>query len=98
MDVADMNKDGLVDIVTGEHRGSKKVIIWENVKQGTSWVPHVVDSWRESHLGARAVDLDGDGDLDIVSIAWDRYQDLHVWRNEAQRKGSHKSFDTQNLV
>jgi hypothetical protein len=26
--------------------------------------------------------LDGDGDLDIVSIAWDEPQFIHLWRND----------------
>ncbi|SJM32202.1 hypothetical protein BQ8482_250087 [Mesorhizobium delmotii] len=36
----------------------------------------------ESHLGARAVDLDGDGDREFVSIGWDAPKDIHVWRND----------------
>jgi hypothetical protein len=28
-------------------------------------------------------DLDGDGDLDVVSIAWNDFRYLHVWRNDA---------------
>ncbi len=37
----------------------------------------------ESHLGARTVDLDGDGDREIVSIGWDAPQAIHVLRNDA---------------
>jgi len=28
----------------------------------------------------------GDGDLEIVSIAWDDYRYLHLWRNDARRR------------
>ena len=80
MDVADMNGDGRPDVVTGEHRGSLKVTVWQNVNYGASWTAHTVDTGKESHLGTRLADLDRDGDIDIVSIAWDAYQYLHVWR------------------
>jgi hypothetical protein len=58
------------------------VAVWENDGQGTL-TEHVVDREKESHLGAQAVDIDGDGDLDIVSIAWDDYTKIHLWRNDA---------------
>jgi len=85
LDVADMDNDGDVDLITAEHRGTKKLQIWENVKDGQVWVEHIVDQGKESHLGARVADLDGDGALEIVSIAWDNYQNLHLWRNDAER-------------
>ena len=43
------------------------------------------------------MDLDSDGDLDIVSIAWDNYKFLHVWRNDAVKsKISWKHLSTKN--
>jgi hypothetical protein len=84
MDAADLDRDGDIDLVSGEHRGTRKVAIWENDGAG-AFAEHVIDAGKESHLGARLFDLDGDGDLDIVSIAWDEYQYLHVWRNDSPR-------------
>ncbi|MCI0585128.1 MAG: FG-GAP-like repeat-containing protein, partial [Chloroflexi bacterium] len=84
MDVADLNGDGRPDVATGEHRGSLKVTVWQNVNNGASWSAHTVGTGKESHLGTRLADLDRDGDIDIVSIAWDAYQYLHVWRNNAK--------------
>jgi len=86
LDVDDVNNDGSPDIISAEHRGTKKLQIWENIGHGTSWVEHVVSTGRENHLGARLADLDGDGDLDIVGIAWDGYTSLHLWRNDAIRR------------
>ena len=85
MDIADLDRDGAIDIITGEHRGTKKVKIWKNVNNGDRWLEYLVDQDKESHLGTRVMDLDGDGDLEIVSIAWDEYPYLHLWRNDAKK-------------
>jgi hypothetical protein len=85
MSAADMDGDGSVEVVTGEHRGELRIRIWKSTDKGLTWSDTLVDAGKESHLGARLVDLDGDGALDIVSIAWDAYQYLHVWRNDALR-------------
>ena len=81
MDVADMDSDGDLDIITGEIFGDMEVVIWENDGSG-SFTSHRVDSGKESHLGTQVADLDNDGDLDIVSIAWHQPEDMHLWRND----------------
>lgn len=47
---------------------------FENVDRGESWTPHVIDAGPrhviDHHNGTRLVDIDADGDLDIVSIGW----------------------------
>ncbi|MFX0145985.1 MAG: FG-GAP repeat domain-containing protein [Candidatus Hodarchaeota archaeon] len=85
MDVADMDGDGDMDVITGEHRGTEELAIWENDGKGR-FTKHVVDRGKENHLGARVFDMDGDGDPDITGIAWDSFQHLHLWRNDALRK------------
>jgi hypothetical protein len=82
LDVADMNDDGLPDIISAEHRGTKKLQIWESLGSG-SFREHIISTGRENHLGAQVADMDGDGDLDIVGIAWDGYPCVHLWRNDA---------------
>jgi hypothetical protein len=75
LDVADMDGDGDPDVVVGEHNmvapSSAKLYVFENEDgQGTLWTGHVVYTGDEHHDGAQVVDIDGDGDLDIISIGW----------------------------
>jgi hypothetical protein len=90
MEVADMDGDGDMDIVAAEHTDQQEkngapdnlTVVYENTDNGRRWIARPVDiAPRSSHLGARLCDLDGDGDLDIVSIAWRQYKYLHVWLN-----------------
>jgi hypothetical protein len=76
MDIADFDRDGDPDIVVGEHRGkpNNQVIIFENKNNGQAWNKIVIDSGSskeiDHHDGTQAVDIDKDGDLDIISIGW----------------------------
>ena len=82
LDAVDIDGDGDSDLVVGEHKGADpRLLLLENEGEGRFLIREI-DRGKESHLGARTVDLDADGDLDILSIAWDRYQDLHLWRND----------------
>ncbi|MFC1662627.1 FG-GAP repeat domain-containing protein, partial [Patescibacteria group bacterium] len=89
LDVADMDNDGDIDVITGEHikrtAGSPalRTVIFENNGVG-NFTEHFVDETGiESHLGTRVYDLEGDGDLDIINIAWFNYPILNIWRNDA---------------
>ena len=86
LSVADLNHDGRPDIVVGETKDQLRLVVYENVDGGRSWREHRLDQGKESHKGALTVDLDGDGDLDIVSIAYFAQKDLHIWRNDNGRK------------
>ncbi len=84
LSVADMNDDGRPDLVMGEHRGALRLSLWRNLGGGR-FIEQLVGEGVESHLGARTVDLDGDGDHEIVSIGWDAPKAIHVLRNDATR-------------
>jgi hypothetical protein len=75
MDVADLDRDGDMDVVVGEHNyedpASAKLHIFENTDgRGGQWKDHVISIGDEHHDGAILADMDNDGDLDILSIGW----------------------------
>ena len=75
IDAADMDGDGDLDVVVGEHSPPNpsdcRLLILENTDgSGTSWLMHTINKGDEHHQGAQAVDIDDDGDLDIVSVGW----------------------------
>lgn len=75
LDVADIDDDKDLDVVVGEHRlqhpDMARLIQIENRDgKGLRWLPSVIYTGDEHHDGAHVVDLDKDGDKDIVSIGW----------------------------
>lgn len=75
LDIADMDGDGDPDIIVGEHNyntpSTSRLLVFENQDgAGGSWRQHVVHTGDEHHDGAIVVDIDNDGDLDILSLGW----------------------------
>ncbi len=82
LEVVDLDKDGDMDFLTAEHKGPNlELQFWSNDGKG-NFSKGILDTGKESHLGVQVTDMDRDGDLDIVSIGWDLYQFVHMWRND----------------
>ena len=86
VDAADIDHDGDVDVIGGAHQGSGEVYLYENTGQGATWSTDVVDAGDSSlidhHDGTQLMDMDLDGDLDILSIGWSK-RSLTLYENLA---------------
>jgi hypothetical protein len=94
LDLTDIDGDRDIDVVVGEHNSKNpsvgRVIIYENINQGRSWKSHIIDSGLEHHDGTRFIDIDNDGDLDIISIGWTHgkvvlYENLAIDNHDGPR-------------
>jgi len=96
MDIADMDSDGDLDIIVGEHSPKPenlekcRLFIFENISgNGDQWKPHIVYKGDEHHQGSQVVDIDNDGDLDIISVG---YKHPHVLLYENQAVNGNRDF------
>ena len=77
---ADLDGDGDMDLV-GAGELADTVVWWENANGlGTLWVERVLASDLDGAICVHAVDLDGDGDLDVLTAAY--WEDsILFWEN-----------------
>ncbi|XP_020909588.2 uncharacterized protein LOC110247497, partial [Exaiptasia diaphana] len=68
--VADLNLDGTVDLIAGLGGGTGSVEWWSNtLGDGSNWVRAAVDASVAHSSSVAVVDLDRDGDPDVVATA-----------------------------
>ncbi len=82
---ADMDDDGDPDLITGSGATDVELHLWENPGQGAggAWTSHELGATDDSVLSLALVDLDGDGDLDLISGGRrDEDYELIAWIND----------------
>lgn len=85
VDYADMDGDGDIDVVAGEHlatgaSSSLEISVYENLGNARTWRTHLVYAGDEHHDGAKLVDIDNDCDLDIISQGW-THSEVYLYEN-----------------
>jgi hypothetical protein len=96
LDADDMDFDGDIDVVVGEHNlaspSNSQLFVFENVDGfGESWQKHLVYKGDEHHDGAQLTDIDDDGDLDIISIGWENNKVL-LYENQMANCSQERVF------
>ena len=83
--VADMDGDGEMEIVCGEHdpfypyRSRCRMLVYKKAEPaGLSWKQYVLDNRFEHHDGARIIEFES-GRLGILSHGWKDSRYVHLW-------------------
>ena len=85
LDVADLDGDGELELVVGEHHPSKpyrsrsRLFIYKKADPGgLTWCRHLLDARFEHHDGTKVIELEP-GRLGIMSHGWAEGKYVHLW-------------------
>ncbi len=83
--VADLDGDGEIEIVCGEHdpfkpyRSRSRLFIYKKAEpQGRAWFRYLVDDRFEHHDGAKVIEI-APGRFGIISHGWKESRYVHLW-------------------
>lgn len=79
----DDDNDGDIDIISGElpGTGDYNVVRFEQISELTFSEPEIVYSWDEQVSATVLVDIDNDGDLDVLA-SWSSNDAIHLYLND----------------
>ncbi len=89
----DLDDDGDVDVL-GTAFTADDIIWWENMDDtGTSWTEHTIDTLFDGANSVFAIDLDDDGDVDVLGAAF--YADeITWWENDGNENLTEHTIDS----
>ncbi len=81
--VGDLDCDCDIDLIAGTTTGAFETKVYENDGQG-NFTTFKVPENGDLHNTGRIIDIDNDGDLDILGIGWLNHN-LRIWRNDNEQ-------------
>jgi hypothetical protein len=86
--VADLDGDGEMEIVCGEHdpftpyRSRCRLFAYKKAdREGRGWIRHQLDDRFEHHCGTKVFEVAA-GRIGILSIGWTEERYVHLWERE----------------
>ena len=83
---ADVDGDGDIDIMSASDRDDKIAWYENTAGNGSAWTEHIISTSANGAKSVYAADVDGDGDIDIMSASF--YDDKIAWYENTAGDGS----------